>query len=173
MFSISWFLRNGDGSMTYLTLGCEVLGAALLGYAGLLGGELVVRNMISVNHRYADAGKWNEEAFTVAPGQSLTVAAGDELKNGHMKLLWVNGRRIALARTAEAIARSKTAVHIVAGRWPAACSSVTPCTVSGTARSSTSRPVRSKAVLRSRRFGVYETRVRSGHVILVAPEAQD
>lgn len=98
LFVLSWFLRNPDGSMTFATLGCEVLGAGILGYSGLLGGELVARNMISVNHRYANAGKWKEESFSGAPGDTLVVASEDELKEGQMKLLWINGRRIALGR---------------------------------------------------------------------------
>ena len=101
LFLLAWFLRNTDGSMTYATLGCEVLGAGILGYSGILGGELVSRNMISVNHRYANAGKWKEESFSAAPGDKLVVASDDELKAGQMKLLWINGRRLALGRTAD------------------------------------------------------------------------
>ena len=70
-----------------------------MAWAGLLGGELVVRNMISVDHRYADKGKWKEASVHGKPGEEVTVATADELHNGHMKLLWVNGERIALAKT--------------------------------------------------------------------------
>ena len=100
LFLVSWLVRDADGAMTLWTAALEVVGAAVLAYSGLLGGVLVVRNMVSVDHRYADTGKWKEASFTASPGDSLAVAAEDELQNGHMKLLWVNGRRIALARTA-------------------------------------------------------------------------
>jgi nitrite reductase/ring-hydroxylating ferredoxin subunit/uncharacterized membrane protein len=101
LFLASWLLRDAGAPASLLTIGLEILGAAILGYSGLLGGELVVRNMISVDHRYANKGKWKEQTFTATPGQRIVVAAEDELGEGHMKLLRVNGRRIALARTAE------------------------------------------------------------------------
>lgn len=99
MFAVAWFLRAADGTMTLPTLALEILGAAVLGYAGYLGGVLVSRNMISVDHRYADAGKWKEESFRASEGDVIPIAHEEELKNGQMKLLRVNGLRIALART--------------------------------------------------------------------------
>jgi nitrite reductase/ring-hydroxylating ferredoxin subunit/uncharacterized membrane protein len=101
LFLGAWLLREPDGSAAMPTVALEVLGAALMGYASLLGGELVVRNMISVDHRYANKGKWKEATFSAAVGERIVVADEDELEAGHMKLLRVNGRRIALARTAE------------------------------------------------------------------------
>jgi nitrite reductase/ring-hydroxylating ferredoxin subunit len=100
LFLASWFLREPDQAMGVMTLVLEVVGAGVLAYSGMLGGELVVRNMISVDHRYADKGRWKEEDFTAKVGDSIRVATEDELGTGHMKLLWVNGQRIALARTA-------------------------------------------------------------------------
>ena len=99
LFLASWLLRQADGTTTIIVVALELIGAALMGWAGLLGGELVVRNMISVDHRYANKGKWQEESFTGKPGDSIVVADEEDLKDGHMKLLWVNGQRIALART--------------------------------------------------------------------------
>ena len=101
LFAVSWFLRDGDGAMSVGTMVAEVFGAGVLGYAGLLGGELVTRNMISVDHRYAHAGKWKEEHFSVSPGAPVIVAFAEDLKEGQMKLLRLNGRRIALGRTAK------------------------------------------------------------------------
>lgn len=101
LFLAAWILRNPDGTMVTTTLVLEVCGAAVMAWAGMLGGELVVRNMISVDHRYAEAGKWKEESVAGKPGEEVVVASAGELQNGQMKLLWVNGRRIALAKTAE------------------------------------------------------------------------
>jgi nitrite reductase/ring-hydroxylating ferredoxin subunit/uncharacterized membrane protein len=81
------------------TLALEVAGLAVMSVGGWLGGTLVYRNQIGVDHRYAGAGKWKEEEVTGAAGESIDVAAADELKVGQMKLLHVNGRRIVLART--------------------------------------------------------------------------
>jgi nitrite reductase/ring-hydroxylating ferredoxin subunit/uncharacterized membrane protein len=99
LFAIAWALRAEDGAPSGMTLALEVTGAIALSYAGLLGGTLVIRNMVSVDHRYAGAGKWNEESFTTSGDEDLAVADADELEEDQMKLLHVNGRRIALART--------------------------------------------------------------------------
>jgi nitrite reductase/ring-hydroxylating ferredoxin subunit/uncharacterized membrane protein len=101
LFLVAWIVRSPDGTMVTATLVLEVLGAGIMAWSGLLGGELVVRNMISVDHRYADAGKWKETTVEGKAGEEVTVGSADELQDGHMKLLWVNGQRIALARTAD------------------------------------------------------------------------
>lgn len=100
LFTAAWFTRSGEYA-SGLTLGLELLGAAVLSYAGLLGGTLVIRNMVSVDHRYADTGKWNEQSVEARKGESVIVADAGELKEDQLKLLRVNGRRIALARTAD------------------------------------------------------------------------
>lgn len=99
IFFLGWLLREPDGTMTLATLGLELAGAGILAYSGLLGGELVVRNMVSVNHRFAGAGRWKEETFSASPGSALVVARAEDLESGQMKLLRLNGQRIALART--------------------------------------------------------------------------
>jgi nitrite reductase/ring-hydroxylating ferredoxin subunit/uncharacterized membrane protein len=98
----SWWLRGGSSeSPTFLTLTLDVLGAATLSYAGWLGGTLVERNLISVDHRYANKGKWQEVSVTGARGDAVPVGSAEDLEEGQMKLLRVNGKRIALARTPE------------------------------------------------------------------------
>ena len=101
LFAIAWFLRPADAPPSAATLFLELGGGALLLYTGYLGGQLVTRNMVSVDHRYADTGKWNEATFDGKPGDPLEVADAEELKESQMKLLRVNGRRIVLARTAD------------------------------------------------------------------------
>ncbi len=99
LFAVAWGLRGADGPPPGASLGLELLGAAVLAYSGLLGGTLVIRNMIGVDHRYADAGKWKEASFTARAGETIQVADVEDLKDDQMMLLRVNGRRIALART--------------------------------------------------------------------------
>jgi uncharacterized membrane protein/nitrite reductase/ring-hydroxylating ferredoxin subunit len=101
LFGASWWMRADDGTATTTTLVLEFVGLLLLGYSGWLGGVLVTRNLISVDHRYANKGKWQEASFTAPAGKPLVVGAKDELLAGHMKLLRVNGRRLVLARTAD------------------------------------------------------------------------
>ena len=101
LFAVAFVLRRPDWSAGPATILVETLGFAVLAYAGWLGGTLVTRNLISVDHRYADRGKWQEGTFTGKPGDEIVVAHEDDLRDGHMKLLHVNGRRIALARVGD------------------------------------------------------------------------
>jgi nitrite reductase/ring-hydroxylating ferredoxin subunit/uncharacterized membrane protein len=87
-------LRPGAG-----TIVLEVVGFGVMGVGGWLGGTLVFRNQIGVDHRYANAGKWKEQSAEGRPGELIDVAAADELEVGQMKLIHANGRRIVLART--------------------------------------------------------------------------
>lgn len=96
----AWLLRPpepGDGAL--LTLGLEAVAVALLGAGGWMGGTLVNRNQIGVDHRYANAGKWSEARVAGGSAQPLVVARSDELEVNQMKLVRVNGRRIVLARS--------------------------------------------------------------------------
>jgi nitrite reductase/ring-hydroxylating ferredoxin subunit len=65
-----------------------------------MGGTLVYRNQIGVDHRYAGAGKWKDTraAPDTAP---IPVANADALEPNQMQLVRVGERRIVLARTEE------------------------------------------------------------------------
>jgi nitrite reductase/ring-hydroxylating ferredoxin subunit/uncharacterized membrane protein len=96
----SWWIRGGSAEEpTALTLTLDLLGAATLSYAGWLGGTLVSRNLISVDHRYANAGKWQEITVARTRGEAVAVGSTDDLEEGQMKLVRVNGARVVLART--------------------------------------------------------------------------
>jgi nitrite reductase/ring-hydroxylating ferredoxin subunit len=99
LFAIAWSMHGREGSPSLAALALEVVGAGLLAYSGVLGGTLVIRNMVGVDHRYANTGKWSEASFEAKAGESIEVADAEELKEDQMKLLRVNGRRIVLART--------------------------------------------------------------------------
>jgi nitrite reductase/ring-hydroxylating ferredoxin subunit/uncharacterized membrane protein len=78
----------------------EAAGAALLSIAGWMGGTLVYRNQIAVDHRYAEAGKWDPKTLPPAPeAMAIDVGPDDELQLDQMKLLRVGDRRLVLART--------------------------------------------------------------------------
>lgn len=98
-FGAAWMLRSEDWSASGPTLLLEIAGAIALLYSGYLGGTLVTRNMISVDHRYADAGKWQEATLNARSGEPVEIGHKDDLKPGQMKLLRINGKRIVLART--------------------------------------------------------------------------
>ncbi|CAN5659163.1 hypothetical protein BH24ACI4_BH24ACI4_11170 [soil metagenome] len=93
--------RGDDRPPSAAALAAELCGAGLLAAGGWLGGTLVYRNQIAVDHRYADAGKWRVKTFSPDTPGSQEVDAGstDELGPDQMKLLRIGARRIVLART--------------------------------------------------------------------------
>ena len=101
LFTLAFAFRTDSWAPSAPTIGFELLGTLTLGYAGWLGGTLVSRNLISVDHRYAQAGKWQEATVPVRTGSALVVGHVDDLKENQMKLLHVNGHRVVLARTAD------------------------------------------------------------------------
>ncbi len=101
LFTLAFAFRTPEWQPSAATIGLELLGGMALGYAGWLGGTLVTRNLISVDHRYAHAGRWKEAHVPAGPAGPMVVADTDDLKENQMKLLHVNGHRIVLARTAE------------------------------------------------------------------------
>ena len=72
--------------------------------AGWMGGTLVTRNQIGVDHRYAGAGKWKDESLDAAHGRPLVAGDLDDLQVNQMKLLRVGPKRIVLARTEQGYA---------------------------------------------------------------------
>ncbi len=100
LFTIAKWLRGDATTQPGLpVLAIEAIGAACLTVGGWLGGVLVSRNQVSVDHRYAGAGKWKEENVDKpASGQPVSVAI-DGLKTNQMKLVHVAGKRLVVART--------------------------------------------------------------------------
>jgi nitrite reductase/ring-hydroxylating ferredoxin subunit len=66
---------------------------------GWLGGTLVYRNQIGVDHRYAEAGKWREVSVEGKPGEAVVVEGAQELQAGQMMLVRAGDRRIVVARS--------------------------------------------------------------------------
>lgn len=100
LFAVAWWLRGSTATRPdVMVLGLEAIGLALLGAGSYMGGTLVTRNFIGVDHRYAQAGKWRDESVAVRDHGAIAVARHDELKVDQMKLLRVGDRRIVLART--------------------------------------------------------------------------
>jgi uncharacterized membrane protein/nitrite reductase/ring-hydroxylating ferredoxin subunit len=100
LVAVAWFLRPDAPAMPgAVVLGLELVAVGLLSMAGWMGGTLVNRNMIGVDHRFAGAGKWSEATVAARTGQPVTVARADELDVNQMKLLRIGDRRIVLGRT--------------------------------------------------------------------------
>jgi nitrite reductase/ring-hydroxylating ferredoxin subunit/uncharacterized membrane protein len=97
LFTAGWWMsRRSKGAAAPLLL--QGLGTAAMSAAAWMGGVLVVRNQIGVDHRYANAGRWQEEQRDPAGSRALAFAAAP-LGVDQMKLVHYDGQRIAVART--------------------------------------------------------------------------
>ena len=97
LFAASWMLGRRQ-QRTAAPLVLQGLGSALMSMAGYMGGTLVYRNQIGVDHRYANAGKWQEEIGTDTAGPALAAAA-EPLGVNQMKLVHAGNERVVVART--------------------------------------------------------------------------
>jgi uncharacterized membrane protein/nitrite reductase/ring-hydroxylating ferredoxin subunit len=98
IFAFTTIYRRSDDPSAWIVLISEGIGVVLMSVAGWMGGTLVHRNQIGIDHRYANAGKW-KEAYLEQSSDPFEVASVDELKVNALKLLHINGKRIALGRT--------------------------------------------------------------------------
>jgi nitrite reductase/ring-hydroxylating ferredoxin subunit/uncharacterized membrane protein len=101
LFAVVWTLKHSIFPPDYLVLPLEGIAVGFLIAGGWMGGTLVNRNQIGVDHRYANAGKWREVTVEAHRGKPVAVARADELEVNQLMLLHVNDQRIVLARTEE------------------------------------------------------------------------
>jgi uncharacterized membrane protein/nitrite reductase/ring-hydroxylating ferredoxin subunit len=107
LVALGWAFRDwGTLTPSWLAILLELAAVALVTVGGWLGGTLVYRNQIAVDHRYAHAGKWHEVTVEGSPSQTITIAgAAERMKPGQMWLLrWRDGQRLVLARTDDGFA---------------------------------------------------------------------
>jgi len=100
LFAVAaWVRGSPEVPPSALVMALQLLGVLLLSAAGWVGGMLVVRDQISVDHRSAGNGRWNEASVARGADGTVVAATCGELAMDQMKLLKVDGRRIVLART--------------------------------------------------------------------------
>lgn len=101
VFTLALVMRQNSEINFIIILLMELSGVIILTVSGWLGGTLVYRNQIGVDHRYADAGKWKEETIKAddRAGLKIEIKEIGELGVNQIMLLHVNGRRIAVGRT--------------------------------------------------------------------------
>ena len=102
----------------------EFAGVLGIMFSGWLGGTLVYRNQIGVDHRYANAGKWKERRLN---GWDNPVMNPSELSDGQMMLVKVEGKRIAVARCGDGVAAFSD--HCTHRGGPLSDGAVVGCTV--------------------------------------------
>jgi nitrite reductase/ring-hydroxylating ferredoxin subunit/uncharacterized membrane protein len=100
LFIAAWVLRrHASVEPGTATLVAEGLGTLLLGAGGYMGGVLVNRNQVGVDHRYANAGKWREMTLAREQGEATVAVDSPALEPNQMMLLRIDGKRIVLGRT--------------------------------------------------------------------------
>lgn len=85
---------------TNMQLGAEAMAVGVMMASGWLGGTLVYRNQIGVDHRYANAGRWKERELS---GWDKPVCNQAELSEGQAMLAKVQGERVVVARCSEGL----------------------------------------------------------------------
>ena len=99
-FALAWLLRGDSAAATSAAVFLlEAAGALLLSAGGWLGGTLVYRNQIAVDHRYADAGKWAEATIDRSSGRIDISQHAKDLGVNQMKLLHIGQKRVVLGRS--------------------------------------------------------------------------
>jgi uncharacterized membrane protein/nitrite reductase/ring-hydroxylating ferredoxin subunit len=83
-----------------LNLGLMAVGVLGIAISGWLGGTLVYRNQIGVDHRYAGAGKLKERSLE---GWDRPVCNQSELGDGQMLLARVGQERVVVGRCSEGL----------------------------------------------------------------------
>ncbi len=102
LFAIGWTLRDWETMRPgWAVVVLEWIGVGLVSTGGWMGGTLVYRNQIGVDHRFAHAGKWREERVEGAAGEPVVVEGAEQMKAGQMWLVHWSDQRIVLARTEE------------------------------------------------------------------------
>jgi nitrite reductase/ring-hydroxylating ferredoxin subunit/uncharacterized membrane protein len=96
LFIISYFMRINKIE-SYLLIP-EIPAFILMLIAGWHGGTLVHRNLIGVDMRYAEAGKWQERNIQEQEG-IVELGLTTDLKANQMKLIHLKNKRIVLAKT--------------------------------------------------------------------------
>lgn len=101
LFIATVVYRKGPYGAPDLTSLClSGAGVLMLMFSGWLGGTLVYRNQIGVDHRYANAGKWQTRELS---RWDQPVCKESDLKEGQLILVDVSGTRIALGRCSEGL----------------------------------------------------------------------
>ena len=97
---IAYRLGSPSSPPDKLTLFLMAMGVAILGVSGWLGGTLVYRNQIGVDHRYAGSGKLKTRSLQ---SWNRPVCHQSELGDGQMLLARVGTERVVIGRCSEGL----------------------------------------------------------------------
>jgi uncharacterized membrane protein/nitrite reductase/ring-hydroxylating ferredoxin subunit len=91
--AIAWYRGSSQAMPDSLSLLLSFIGVIAIGVSGWLGGTLVYRNQIGVDHRYANSGKYKERNLEK---WEQPVFNKSELSDGQMMLVRIEDERIAV-----------------------------------------------------------------------------
>lgn len=101
LFIASVVYRQGPtGEPNLVSLCLSGAGVLVLLFSGWLGATLVYRNQIGVDHRYANAGKWQTRELT---RWDQPICNESDLNEGQLILVNMAGTRLAVGRCPEGI----------------------------------------------------------------------
>jgi uncharacterized membrane protein/nitrite reductase/ring-hydroxylating ferredoxin subunit len=152
-----------------VSIGLSAIGVIVLGISGWLGGTLVFRNQIGVDHRYANAGQWHERHLE---SWERPACNQSELGEGQMMLVEAGGERVVIGRCAEGIAAFSD--HCTHAGGPLADGALVGCTVACPWHGSqfdvhTGRVVAGPA---KRKIETFDVEIRSGEVYVIPNKKQ-
>jgi nitrite reductase/ring-hydroxylating ferredoxin subunit/uncharacterized membrane protein len=167
---IAYRLGSPDVQPDGLSLGLMGIGVVVLGISGWLGGTLVYRNQIAVDHRYASAGQFKQRSL---PDWDRPVCNQSELGDGQMLLAIVGQERVVVGRCTEGLFAFSD--HCTHKGGPLSDGALVGCTVQCPWHGSqfdvrTGRVVAGPA---QEKIGVYEVEIRKGEVYIVPPRADE
>ena len=156
------------GEPDEITLAAMAIGVVVLGISGWLGGTLVYRNQIGVDHRYAGAGKFKMRSLT---SWGRPVCNQSELADGQMLLACIGSERIVIGRCSEGLfAYSDRCTHRGGSRADGA---LVGCTVQCPWHGS-QFDIRNGRVVSGpaeEKINIYDTEIRHGEVYVKQPPA--
>ena len=150
-----------------VALGVMAVGVIVLAISGWLGGTLVYRNQIGVDHRYAGAGKFRMRSLD---SWTRPVCHQSELGDGQMLLASILGERVVIGRCADGLFAFSD--HCTHSGGPLSDGALVGCTVQCPWHGSqfdikNGRVVSGPA---EERITTYEIEIRSGEVYVKNPE---
>ncbi|HLY99506.1 MAG TPA: DUF2231 domain-containing protein [Candidatus Angelobacter sp.] len=98
--SVAWRQGGPDNVLDGIAFTLMAFGIIVIGISGWLGGTLVYRNQIGVDHRLAGAGKLKMRRLS---GWDQPVCNQSELSDGQMMLATIDSERVVVGKCAEGL----------------------------------------------------------------------
>jgi len=161
------------GSITTSADGVSItvsfVGVVLIAISGWLGGTLVYRNQIGVDHRYAGAGKFKQRTLD---SFDRPVCNQAELGDGQMMLAHIQGNRIAVGRCKDGMFAFED--HCTHRGGPLSDGALVGCTVQCPWHGSQFDVTNGRVVAgpSEQKIRIYAIQIRAGEVYVV-PEVPD